>query len=123
MKKDKNENKALSQTSVMVSADYKGYTFEEDITGYAPKHLRFHFFAIDDECAKGAGESIEDCKQQIDELILNITVMENECLHKFNSVYYGSEWVVECEKCHKEVYDLYSVEDGTEIINNLLNNK
>ena len=56
------------QTSVMVSADYKGYTFEEDKTGYAPKHLRFHFFAIDDEYAKGAGESIEDCKQQIDEL-------------------------------------------------------
>ena len=58
----------LHKTSVMVSADYKGYTFEEDKTGYAPKHLRFHFFAIDDEYAKGAGESIEDCKQQIDEL-------------------------------------------------------
>ena len=48
--------------------NYKGYTFEEDKTGYAPKHLRFYFFAIDDEYAKGAGESIEDCKQQIDEL-------------------------------------------------------
>lgn len=51
--------------------NYKGYTFEEDKTGYAPKHLRFHFFAIDDEYVKGAGESIEDCKRQIDELIKN----------------------------------------------------
>jgi len=67
MKNDINENKALSQTSVMVSADLK-----------------------------------------------------KECLHKFHSVYYGSEWVVECEKCEKDVYDLYSVEDGTKIINDLL---
>lgn len=51
--------------------EYKRYTIEEDKTGYAPKHLRFHFFAEDDEYAKGAGESIEDCKQQIDDLILN----------------------------------------------------
>jgi len=48
---------------------YKNYTIEQDNTGYAPKHLRFHFFAEDDEYAKGAGESVEDCKKQIDELI------------------------------------------------------
>ncbi len=62
------QNQQSCQTSVMVSADYKGYSIEEDKTGYAPKHLRFHFFAEDDEYAKGAGESIEDCKKQIDEL-------------------------------------------------------
>jgi hypothetical protein len=49
---------------------YNGYTIEEDKTGYAPKHLRFHFFAEDDEYAKGAGESLEDCKNQIDKIIL-----------------------------------------------------
>jgi len=46
--------------------------------------------------------------------------LKKECLHNFHSVYYGSEWVVECEKCEKDVYDLYSVEDGTKIINDLL---
>ena len=50
--------------------EYKGYTIEEDNTGYAPKHLIFHFFE-NDEYAVGAGESIEDCQKQIDELILN----------------------------------------------------
>ena len=68
MKNDINENKALSQTSVMVSADYKGYCFDEDKTGYAPKHLRFSFFLDDGEKHCGSGESIEDCKQQIDEI-------------------------------------------------------
>jgi len=48
------------------------------------------------------------------------TDVKKECLHKFHSVYYGSEWVVECEKCEKDVYDLYSVEDGTEIINKMI---
>ena len=24
--------------------EYKGYLIEEDKTGFAPKHLRFHFF-------------------------------------------------------------------------------
>lgn len=52
--------------------EYNGYTIEEDNTGYAPKHLKFHFYAIDDEIAKGAGESIEDCERQIDELNLEV---------------------------------------------------
>lgn len=49
--------------------NYRGYVIEEDNTGYAPKHLRFHFFELGDEIAKGCGESIEDCKRQIDEII------------------------------------------------------
>ena len=44
---------------------------------------------------------------------------KKQCLHKFHSVYYGSEWVVECEKCEKDVYFLYSKEEGTEIIKKL----
>ena len=48
---------------------------------------------------------------------------KKECLHKFHSVYYGSEWVVECEKCEKDVYDLYSVDDGTKIIKKLCEEK
>ena len=32
--------------------EYNGYIIEEDRTGYAPKHLRFHFFAENDEYAK-----------------------------------------------------------------------
>ena len=45
-----------------------------------------------------------------------------ECLHKFHSVHYGCEWVVECEKCEKDVFDLYSKEDANEIINEYLKN-
>jgi hypothetical protein len=47
--------------------------------------------------------------------------MENkkyECKHKFHSVYYGSEWEVECEKCDKNIRDIYSKEDANEIVNN-----
>jgi hypothetical protein len=45
-----------------------------------------------------------------------------ECKHSFESVYYGSEWVVECEKCEKDVFDLYSKEDANAIINEYLKN-
>jgi len=62
------QNKQSCQTSVMVSADYKGYRIQEDNTGYAPKHLRFSFYIDDGETIAGSGESIEDCKQQINEL-------------------------------------------------------
>ena len=47
---------------------YKGYLIEEDLTGYAPKHLRFNFFDYDGETHFGSGESLEDCQKQIDEL-------------------------------------------------------
>ena len=53
--------------------EYKGYLIEEDLTGYAPKHLKFSFFNDDGETYFGSGESIEDCKQQI-----NIMIMEKE---------------------------------------------
>jgi hypothetical protein len=45
---------------------------------------------------------------------------KKECLHKFYSVYYGSEWEVECEKCDKNIYDLYNKEDANKIISDLL---
>lgn len=40
-----------------------------------------------------------------------------QCKHKFQSVYYGSEWEVECEKCDRNIYDIYSKEEANEIIN------
>ena len=43
---------------------------------------------------------------------------KKECLHNFHSVYYGSEWEVECKKCDKNIYDLYSKENANKIINN-----
>lgn len=46
--------------------------------------------------------------------------LKKECLHKFHSVYYGSEWEVECEKCDKNVRDLYSNEDALLIVENLI---
>ena len=53
----------------------------------------------------------------------NTAVMVSaDCKHSFQSVYYGSEWVVECEKCEKDVFDLYSKEDANEIINDYLKN-
>jgi len=51
-----------------------------------------------------------------------LLVIVRECLHDFISVYYGSEWVVECVKCEKDVYDLYSKADATEIINKKYDN-
>lgn len=48
--------------------------------------------------------------------------MENskQCLHTFRSVYYGSEWEVECEKCNENVLDLYSKDDALLIVENML---
>lgn len=43
-----------------------------------------------------------------------------QCLHTFRSVYYGSEWEVECEKCDKSVRDLYSNGDALFIVENML---
>ena len=45
--------------------------------------------------------------------------MENkkECLHEFESVYYGSEWAVECKKCGKDIYDIHEREDANKVIN------
>lgn len=57
------------QTSVMVSADYKGYRIDQDRTGFAPKNMVFHFWINDGENVAGFGESVEDCKEQIDEII------------------------------------------------------
>jgi hypothetical protein len=53
---------------------YKRYLIEEDPTGYAPKNFRFSFYLDDGEKYWGSGESIEDCKKQIDELIKTTTV-------------------------------------------------
>lgn len=52
----------------MVSVFYKDYFIEIDKTGYAPKDYQYFFFKECDEKATGFGESIEDCKIQIDEL-------------------------------------------------------
>ena len=65
MRNEINENKALSQTCVMVSADYKGYRIEPNKTGY----VNYDFYKPDDELISGNGQTIEDCKKQIDEII------------------------------------------------------
>lgn len=46
--------------------------------------------------------------------------MKKQCKHEFHSVYYGSEWEVECKKCDENVMDLYVKEDANEIVDNLL---
>jgi len=51
-----------------METEYRGYIISQDITGYAPKDSQFAFFLDDGELYCGRGESIEDCKQQIDEL-------------------------------------------------------
>ena len=68
LENENNEKKALNKTDVMVSAFYKEYLIEIDKTGYAPKNSRYFFYKECEEIASGFGESIEDCKQQIDEL-------------------------------------------------------
>jgi len=47
--------------------DYKGYKIEPNKTGW----VKFDFFKPEDELISGNGDSIEDCKNQIDELIDN----------------------------------------------------
>ena len=64
----KSQTKQSCKTGVMVSAFYKDYFIEIDKTGYAPKDSTYFFFKEFDEKATGFGESIEDCKKQIDEL-------------------------------------------------------
>lgn len=62
------QTKQSCKAGVMVSAFYKDYFIEIDKTGYAPKDSTYFFFKECDEKATGFGESIEDCKRQIDEL-------------------------------------------------------
>jgi predicted RNase H-like HicB family nuclease len=50
--------------------EYNGYLIEPDKTGYAPKDSKYFIFKIDEEKSCGFGSTIEDCKKEIDELIL-----------------------------------------------------
>lgn len=49
--------------------EHRGYNIEPDTTGYAPKESKFSFFLDDGEMYCGSGESIEDYKTQIDEIL------------------------------------------------------
>ena len=44
---------------------------------------------------------------------------KTECLHNWHSVYYGSEWEVECSKCNKSIWDTYENEYAVLIVNKL----
>lgn len=41
------------------------------------------------------------------------------CLHNWHSVYYGSDWEVECSKCDKSIWDVHKKEKAISIINRL----
>jgi hypothetical protein len=49
----------------MKSVNYKGYTISPNNTGF----VSFDFYIDGGETIKGHGKSIEDCKEQIDELL------------------------------------------------------
>lgn len=55
MKNDKNENKALSQTSVMVSADFKTKVkkLHPKAKAYLQKGTSFNFYEILEKCENG----------------------------------------------------------------------
>jgi len=44
---------------------------------------------------------------------------EKECVHIFHSVYYGTEWEVECKKCDRNVFEIYEKKDALNIIDSL----
>lgn len=70
MKQNRHSENTKTQsckTGVKRCTGYKGYNIEPDLTGFAPKDSTYHFY-IDSEKVDGYGESIEDCKKQIDEL-------------------------------------------------------
>jgi hypothetical protein len=48
---------------------YKGYSIERDRTGFAPIDSTYSFRLLEDDLVIGWGETIEDCKKQIDELL------------------------------------------------------
>lgn len=54
-------------------------------------------------------------------LLGDVLILKKECLHKFHSVYYNSEWEVECKKCDKNVRDLYNKEDAIIVVEKLIN--
>ena len=47
---------------------YKGYSIEQDKSGFAPIDSTYTFRLLEEDLIIGYGESIEDCKKQIDEL-------------------------------------------------------
>lgn len=49
----------------MITFQYRGYIIEPNKTGY----VNFDFYLKEAELISGHGESIEDCKSQIDELL------------------------------------------------------
>jgi len=51
--------------------EYRNHIIAKDGTGYAPKNMMYSFFLDEGETYAGSGESITDCKEQIDELLLN----------------------------------------------------
>lgn len=55
----------LKIKKVMNAEMYKGYIIEPNNTGY----VNFDFYNPDDELISGDGETIDDCKEQIDELV------------------------------------------------------
>jgi len=44
---------------------------------------------------------------------------KKQCLHNWHSVYYGSEWEVECSKCNERIWDIYNKQDALLIVNQL----
>jgi len=50
--------------------EYKGYIIEPDKTGYSPKNNKYWIFEVDGEKSVGFGETIEECKEAINEIIL-----------------------------------------------------
>lgn len=51
--------------------DYRGYTIEPEPTGYGQRAGCNYYFALPDNegIIAGWGESVEDCKQQINQLL------------------------------------------------------
>ena len=52
--------------------------------------------------------------------VIDNNMKPKECLHDFHSVYYGSEWAVECKKCGKDISSIYNTEDANYIVEQML---
>ena len=61
--------------------NYKNYTIEPDNTGYAPKNMMFLIFKEEEYI--GSGETVEECKKLIDEIILENLEWTNESVIDF----------------------------------------
>ena len=56
---------------------YRGYEISQDSSNFAPQELIFYYTEEGEEAIIGYGESTDECKREIDELIKDLSHENN----------------------------------------------